>query len=264
MSGPALWVVDRPESRVFLFGEAVGLRDAGWLSDELRAAVESSRELWREADRAAVSASPLLVQYALASEPLSRRLDAHQLGRVETVARAVGVDPATLEDLRPWVAGQLLDGAMRSEAGYDAAHSVEQVITGLAAAAGLPVLYELGDAEATLSWFDGLGPELEVEYLLWTMERVVAGRGPVDRHAEAWRRGDLSVTEAEDRAIRRDYPALRERLLVDRNRAWVPRIEAMLGEPGAAFVLVGDLHLVGEASVPACLAAAGLPAVRLQ
>ena len=53
-------------------------------------------------------------------------------------------------------------------------------------------------------------------------------------------------------------------LLVGRNRAWVPRIEAMLGEPGAAFVLVGDLHLVGEASVPACLAAAGLPAVRLR
>jgi uncharacterized protein YbaP (TraB family) len=38
----------------------------------------------------------------------------------------------------------------------------------------------------------------------------------------------------------------------------------MLGEPGDAFVLVGDLHLVAEASVPACLAAAGLPAVRLQ
>jgi uncharacterized protein YbaP (TraB family) len=38
----------------------------------------------------------------------------------------------------------------------------------------------------------------------------------------------------------------------------------MLGEPGAAFVLVGGLHLVGEASVLACLAAAGLPALRLQ
>jgi uncharacterized protein len=153
---------------------------------------------------------------------------------------------------------------MRSDAGYDAAHSVDQVITGLAAAAGLPVRYELGDAEATLSWFDGLGPELEVDYLMWTVERVAAGHGPVDRQVEAWRRGDPSLAEAEDRALRRDYPALHERLLVDRNRAWVPRIEDMLAEPGAAFVLVGSLHLVGEASVPACLAAAGLPAARLR
>lgn len=264
MSGVALWVVDRPESRVFLFGEAVGLRDRGWVSDELRSAVESSRELWREVDRAAVSASPLLVQYALAREPLSQRLDEHQLGRVEEVARAVGLDPATLADLRPWVVGQLLDGAMRAQAGYDLAHSVEEVLTGLAAAAGIPVRYEVGDAEGVLSWFDGLGPELEVDYLLWTVERVAAGSDQVDRHVEAWRRGDLSEAEAEDRATRRHYPALHERLLVDRNRAWVPRIDAMLGEPGAAFVAVGALHLVGEASVPACLAAAGLPAVRLQ
>jgi uncharacterized protein YbaP (TraB family) len=264
MSGPALWVVDRPESRVFLFGEAVGLRDGGWLSDELRAAVQSSRVLWREADRAAVSASPLLVHYAIAREPLSQRLDEHQLGRAEEVARAVGVDPATLTDLRPWVVGQLLDGAMRAQAGYDPAHSVDEVITGLAAAAGIPVRYEMGDAEAALAWFDGLGPELEVDYLMWTVERVAAGPGPVARHVEAWRRGDLSVTEAEDRAMRRDHPVLHQRFLVDRNRTWVPRIEAMLGEPGDAFVLVGGLHLVGEASVPACLAAAGLPAVRLQ
>ena len=264
MSGPGLWAVDRPPSRVFLFGEAVGLRDGGWVGDELRAAIVSSRELWREADRAAVSASPLLAQYALASEPLSRRLAGPQLTRVREVARDVGIDPATLEDLRPWVAGQLLDGAMRSAAGYDHAHSVEAVVTGLAAAAGLPVRYELGDAEATLSWFDGLGPELDVDYLLWTVERVAAGHGPVDRHVEAWQRGDLSVTEAEDRAMRRDHPALHQRFLVDRNRAWVPRIEAMLGEPGAAFVLVGGLHLAGEASVPACLAAAGLPVTRLR
>ena len=72
------------------------------------------------------------------------------------------------------------------------------------------------------------------------------------------------MAEVEDRATRGDCPALHKRLLVDRNHAWVPRIETMLREPGAAFVLVGDLHLGGEASVPACLAAAGLPVVRLR
>jgi uncharacterized protein YbaP (TraB family) len=64
--------------------------------------------------------------------------------------------------------------------------------------------------------------------------------------------------------MRRDYPALHERMLVDRNRGWVPRIEAMLSEPGTAFVLVGGLHLVGEASIQACLATADLRAVQLR
>jgi uncharacterized protein YbaP (TraB family) len=262
MSGPRLWIVDRPGSRVFLFGVAVGVPDGGWVGDELRAAVGSSRELWQEADRATVSASPRLAHYALAPEPLARRLDERRLARVHEVARGVGIDPATLADVRPWVVGQLLDGAMRSQAGFDAAHAVDEVVAGLAAAAGLPVRYELGDAEATLSWFDGLAPDVEVDYLMWTTERVAAGPDPVARHAAAWAQGDLSVAEAEERALRRDHPALHHRLLVERNRAWVPRIEAMLSEPGDAFVLVGDLHLVGEDSIPACLTAAGLVPVQ--
>ncbi len=166
MSGPPLWVVERARSRVFLFGEAVGLRHDEWLSDELRAAVEASRELWREADRTDVAASPLLMRHVLADEPLSMRLGEKRLGRVHDVARGVGVDPTTLEGFRPWVAGQLLDQAMRSAAGYDSAHGVDVVITGLATAAGVPVRYEMGDAEAALSWFDGLGPDLEVDYLM--------------------------------------------------------------------------------------------------
>ena len=264
MPGPPLWTVESQESRVFLFGEAVGLRDEGWVSDELRTAVEGSRELWREADREELAASPLLVRYALGDEPLSARLDQARLSRVHEVARGVGIDPATLEGVRPWVAGQLLDQAMRSGAGYEAAHGVDVVITRLATAAGVPIRYELGDAGTTFSWFDSLGPDLEVDYLMWTVERVTTGHGQVDRHLEAWRQGDLSVGEAEERAMCRDYPALHERMLAERNRAWVPRIEAMLGAPGTAFVLVGAAHLVGMASVLAYLARSGLRAMRLR
>jgi uncharacterized protein YbaP (TraB family) len=259
-----MWVVERAGSRVYLFGEAVGLGDEGWLSEELRAAVACSRELWREADRQELAGGPLLMGYALGDVPLSARLDHEQLGRLHEFARGAGIDPSSLEGLRPWVVGQLLDQAMRSGAGYDDVHGVDTVITRLAAAAGVPLRHEFGDAAATFSWFDGLGPGLEVDYLIWTLERVTAGPEQVDRHAEAWRRGDLSVAEVEDRVMRRDHAALHERMLAERNRAWVPRIEAMLGEPGTAFVLVGGAHLVGEASVQACLARRGLDAVRLR
>jgi hypothetical protein len=75
--------------------------------------------------------------------------------------------------------------------------------------------------------------------------------------------GDLSVAETEDRAMRRNHPALHERMLPERNRVRVSRIEAMLGEPGTVFVLVGGAHLVGEATIRACLAGSGLRTVRL-
>jgi uncharacterized protein YbaP (TraB family) len=264
MAGPPLWTIERAGSLVVLFGETVGLRDDGWLDDELRAAVAASRVLWCEADRDELAASPLLARYALADEPLSVRLDDGRLVRVHEVARGVGVEPATLEALRPWVAGQVLEVAMRSAAGYDPALGVDSVITALARAAGVPIRTELGDAEATFAWFDGMDAELEVDYLMWTVERVAAGHGEVDRTAAAWRRGDLATVAAEVRDLHRDHPRIHDRLLVDRNRAWVPRIRAMLDEPGTSFVLVGGAHLVGEVGVPACLAEAGLPPVRVR
>ena len=264
MSGPPMWVVERSPSRVFLFGETVGLRASDvWLTDEIRAAVEGSRELWREADREKLQRSPLLAVHALSDERLSDRLDDDRRRRVDEVAHTVGVDPATLEGLRPWAAGQVLEQAMRAAAGIDGALGVDSVITRLAKAAGIPIRSELGDAAATFAWFSGMGRELEIDYLMWTLERVAEGPGEMDRQVAAWKVGDLAVAEEQDTAMARDHARIHERMLVERNRAWVPRIEAMLDEPGTTFVLVGGGHLVGDASIRTLLAEAGVPPTRV-
>jgi len=43
--------------------------------------------------------------------------------------------------------------------------------------------------------------------------------------------------------------AFYDSLLVKRNRNWVPKIEAMLDEPGSVFIAVGAGHLAGPDSV---------------
>ena len=79
--GPTLWQVERESSKVFLFGETVGVRrDDVWLSEPILRAVDSCREFWCEvADAAEIAASPSLGKYGLATEPLSSRLDQDQL-----------------------------------------------------------------------------------------------------------------------------------------------------------------------------------------
>jgi uncharacterized protein len=44
-------------------------------------------------------------------------------------------------------------------------------------------------------------------------------------------------------------PDLRDRLLIDRNKRWVPKIEALADGPDTAMVIVGAGHLVGPDSV---------------
>ena len=36
-----------------------------------------------------------------------------------------------------------------------------------------------------------------------------------------------------------------ERLVVERNRTWMPQIEALFNRPTPAFIVVGAAHLVG-------------------
>ncbi len=52
-------------------------------------------------------------------------------------------------------------------------------------------------------------------------------------------------------------PLMYQRLLVARNRTWMPKLEALMNRPGHAFVVVGAAHLVGSDGLIALLQAKG-------
>src|SRR3546814_1606500 len=75
-----------------------------------------------------------------------------------------------------------------------------------------------------------------------------------------WRAGDAEAIWDEMGADMRDrYPKLYRHINVERNDAWVPKIEQMLAEPGTddTLVVVGALHLLGEDGVVEKLRAKG-------
>ncbi len=255
-----MWVVERPDSKVFLFGETVGVRSEDvWLTDPIRAAFDDSREFWCEvADAQDIVRSPLLGEYGLSAEPLSSRLEDRDLRYLEETARVVAVEPGTLEGLRPWLAGELLEHAHRFHAGVDTAVGVHEVLVRRARDAGKVVRAEFPDANSVLASFGNLDEAVEIDYLMWTVDRVAQRGAEIGRQVEAWMRGDGSVVEAQVAELQSRYPRLSQWLLVDRNRAWVPRIADMLKEPGSVFVLVGDSHMPGDDGLPALLARSGL------
>ncbi len=52
-------------------------------------------------------------------------------------------------------------------------------------------------------------------------------------------------------------PKLYQRMLVDRNRDWLPKIEALFARRGHALVVVGAAHLIGPDGLLAMLRAKG-------
>jgi uncharacterized protein YbaP (TraB family) len=53
--------------------------------------------------------------------------------------------------------------------------------------------------------------------------------------------------------MRRDYPRIYTELIVNRNKAWLPKIEAMLASEPKEFILVGAAHLAGKDGILAAL-----------
>ncbi|WP_062061520.1 TraB/GumN family protein [Cellvibrio sp. OA-2007] len=70
------------------------------------------------------------------------------------------------------------------------------------------------------------------------MDQVLA------KSLEYWRVGELDKLDKEMAAdMRKETPQIYQQLLVARNQAWLPKIEAMFTTPAVELVLVGSLHL---------------------
>ncbi len=74
-----------------------------------------------------------------------------------------------------------------------------------------------------------------------------------------WRSGDMQAlaSSANLDEMQLEFPRVYQSLLVERNKAWMPKIEQMLATEEIELVLVGALHLVGRHGVLAQLEKAG-------
>jgi uncharacterized protein YbaP (TraB family) len=86
----------------------------------------------------------------------------------------------------------------------------------------------------------------ESEFVSYSLKEMNSIRQQFELLVHAWRVGD---TEKLDTIMNHDLksrlPKLHQRLIIDRNRNWLPRIDAYLKTPETEFILVGAGHLAG-------------------
>lgn len=107
----------------------------------------------------------------------------------------------------------------------------------------------LETAAFQISLFNNFEPHLIQNLLNEALDEVDQGKDTLESIIAAWRSGnvkELSELIAEQTA---PNPKLREVLLTERNRNWIPEIEKHLATDRDVMFLVGAAHLVGEDSV---------------
>ena len=81
--------------------------------------------------------------------------------------------------------------------------------------------------------------------------------------ARAWKAGDVATIEGLALDDLKAEPGMYQRLLIDRNRNWLPKIEALFARPKPVFVIVGAAHLVGTDGLLSVLRSRGYTVAQL-
>jgi uncharacterized protein len=161
-----------------------------------------------------------------------------------------------LKLLKPWMVALMIEAMEWQKAGLDPElgldkHFYDEAKNDSKGVQGLET------ADDQLSIFDTMTMDQQDHMLAQTIKDIDTERAQMSKMMDAWKAGDVSSVERVVLSGLKEDPTLYQRLLVGRNRNWMPKIEALFARRGHALVVVGAAHLVGPDGLVAMLKAKG-------
>ncbi len=115
-------------------------------------------------------------------------------------------------------------------------------------------LLALETPDEQLSFIAHMADGKENEMIAYTLRDISRLPDYFGMLKTAWREGDLkSMEKAALADIRKEFPQMHQRLIVDRNNNWLREMDTMITTEEVEFILVGALHLAGDEGVIAQL-----------
>jgi uncharacterized protein YbaP (TraB family) len=190
------------------------------------------------------------------NQSLDKVLSAATLALVKKATGDLGADGSPLMRFKPWMLAITLQGMELMKAGFDPALGLDQHFYDQAKGVGKAV-QGLETVEFQISRFDTMTMEQQDRMLAETLKELATETATVGKLGDAWKAGDVPAIERIALADLKSDPVMYQRLLVERNKNWMPKIEALFARKGRAIVVVGAAHLVGPDGLVAMLKAKG-------
>lgn len=257
-------VTDDAGHTLYLAGSIHALRDMDYpLPPEYDQAFAASSALAFETDMGATSEQFARGLGQAAQLPrgvtLRDRVDPRTYAYVLRVLSKVhgATDPEKkIEHLRPWALGVMLNSPKADPALLPHRAGIEGYLypRGLRAKKKMEGLVPFKDHIAV---FGGMSDTDNEIFLLHAFVHLDTGTTEFANTAAAWKKGD---SDAIDRMFRQEYadaPSIRQRIIVDRNNLWMPKVEGYLHSGRTWMVVAGAAHMSGSDGLPAMLRARG-------
>lgn len=237
-----LWKVEGADS-VYLYGTIHrGVDARKELPPKVWEIFKECKTCITEADVKALSPSRML---ALGQLPKGKSL--YSMLTSEAWARiqkdlGKSIPLTVLKKLRPWVVMTIYTMQF-----LPATPSVDSVFEEEAKAKGYKVEY-LESALSQIEKMNSLPDQKVADLLCELLNNLATAHKDVDRMLEAYKAGDTAALGKSTEKDKKKIPGMYESLLLNRNKNWIPKIEAAIKQ-GKCFIAVGVAHLLGKDSV---------------
>jgi hypothetical protein len=253
-----LWRVSKGDAVIYIAGSIHVLRPSDYpLPDIMESTFRNSAGLVEEIDLSHFDPESAQIQMMqIGSYPqgqsLATQLPPDLYRRVTELAKQQKVDMAMLEPMKPWLASIVLLDNQLVKQGFDPSSGVDIHFADEADAGHKPVT-GLETPDFQLGMLAKLSDKAQQTMLVQSLQDADDTDHEMQALMGAWRHGDTGMLNKELQTEFGPYPDIYQAILVQRNSAWIPKLEKLAGSGKQYFVVVGALHLVGPDGVLASL-----------
>jgi len=175
--------------------------------------------------------------------------------KADSLLKGYGLSLDALAQFKPWFATLLMTQLVIQRARFQPQFGVDAQINELAHVTHKPTI-GLESVDFQLHLFDSFTPA-EQEELLVSSSPLDSSTTDLISIKDAWVAGNTRMLDSVLNKSRKETPWFYTKLVVERNKSWIPRIDSMLQGTDDALVVVGAAHLVGADGVIQMLKAKG-------
>ena len=257
-----LWQLQSGKGKIYILGSIHFLKRENYpLNQTIEKAFDSTKKLMLEIDLKSADSGTvqrLMLEKGLHRDgkTLQENISAETYSLAAKRAQELGIDIGALSPLKPWVVALTMTSLQLQRLGFDPNSGVDRYLAGRATKAGKPMA-GLETAAFQIGLMDQLSASDQESMLRHSLKEMDLLDKGLDQIVRSWAAGDVPALEDLLLNTMREYPAVHQKIIVDRNRRWLPEIERMIEQGESTLVVVGAAHLVGKEGVIELLKARG-------
>jgi uncharacterized protein YbaP (TraB family) len=253
-----LWKVQSGSNVMYLAGSVHALTpDAYPLNPVYQRAFDASGALVEEIDLA--EADPLTGAPALLAKGMyqdGRTFDSVVSRKTAAIVadklKDVPMAGMLIQSMKPWMVMLMIEALGAQAAGLDPDLGLDKHFYDLASGNGKAVI-GLETAASQMDRFDKMPEAMQEQMLQTELAEMDTEQAGLRTLLTAWQNGDAPAIEKMLLASFTTNPAAYTSLITERNRNWMPQLDACLKRTSPCFVIVGAAHLVGPEGLLAML-----------